>query len=45
MCVNYLNTPRRVADETNNIVWIWESTPFFFPQQMVIIGEQSNVIV
>ena len=28
MCVNYLNTPRRVADETNNIVWKWESTPF-----------------
>jgi RHS repeat-associated protein len=28
MCVNYLNTPRRVTDETNNIVWKWESTPF-----------------
>ena len=30
MCVNnfYLNTPRRVANKTNNIVWKWESTPF-----------------
>ena len=25
---DHLNTPRRVADETNNIVWKWESTPF-----------------
>ena len=26
--VDHLNTPRRVADETNSIVWKWESTPF-----------------
>jgi RHS repeat-associated protein len=25
---DHLNTPRRVADENNNIVWKWESTPF-----------------
>ena len=25
---DHLNTPRRVADESNNIVWKWESTPF-----------------
>ena len=25
---DHLNTPRRVADEANNIVWKWESTPF-----------------
>jgi len=25
---DHFNTPRRVADEANNIVWKWESTPF-----------------
>ena len=25
---DHLNTPRRVTDKTNNIVWKWESTPF-----------------
>jgi YD repeat-containing protein len=25
---DHLNTPRRVADESNSIVWQWESTPF-----------------
>ena len=25
---DHLNTPRRLVDENNNIVWKWESTPF-----------------